>query len=78
MVRMIACDIDGTLLQNGQEKLPPEVHTLIPRLASRSIAFCAASGRQFSNLYSLFGPSAGHVYYVCENGALVFGKGDPD
>lgn len=78
MIRMIACDIDGTLLQNGRETLPPEIHTLIPRLAARGIAFCTASGRQFSNLYSLFGPSADCVYYVCENGALVFGKGNPE
>jgi len=78
MIRMIACDIDGTLLQNGQEALPSEIHTLIPRLASRGIAFCAASGRQFSNLYNLFGPSADQIYYVCENGALIFGKEDHD
>lgn len=76
MIRMIACDIDGTLLQNGQEELPPEIHALILRLETRGVAFCAASGRQFSNLYQLFGPSAGRIYYVCENGALVFGKGD--
>lgn len=75
MIRMIACDIDGTLLQNGQKELPPEIHTLISRLEARGIAFCAASGRQFSNLYELFGPSSDRIYYVCENGALVFGKG---
>lgn len=75
MIRMIACDIDGTLLQNGQEELPSEMHTLISQLAARGISFCVASGRQFANLYDLFGPSAGRIYYVCENGALVFGKG---
>lgn len=75
---MIASDIDGTLLQNGQETLPPEIHALIRHLESRGIAFCVASGRQFSNLYNLFGESANHVFYICENGALVFGKGNYD
>lgn len=74
MIRLIACDIDGTLLQNGRETLPPELHLLIPRLEERGVCFCAASGRQFSNLYELFGPSADRICYVCENGALVFGK----
>lgn len=78
MIRLIACDIDGTLLQGGQETLPPAIHPLIRQLEERGVAFCVASGRQFSNLYALFGPSAGRIYYVCENGALVFGKGAPD
>lgn len=75
MIRLIACDIDGTLLQNGQEMLPPELHALIRQLEDRGTAFCVASGRQFSNLYELFGPSAGRIHYVCENGALVFAGG---
>lgn len=78
MIRMIASDIDGTLLQNGQESLPPEIHGIIRQLAARGITFCVASGRQFSNLYSLFGESAAQIGYVCENGALVFGKGQYD
>lgn len=78
MIRLIACDIDGTLLQAGQETLPPAIHPLIRQLEERGVAFCVASGRQFSNLHALFGPSAGRIYYVCENGALVFGKGAPD
>lgn len=79
MIRMIACDIDGTLLQSGQKVLPPELHTtLIPQLEARGIAFCVASGRQFFNLYTLFGPSSDRIYYVCENGALVFEKGNCD
>lgn len=76
MIRLIACDIDGTLLQNGQETLPAGIHPLIRQLEERGIIFCAASGRQFSNLYELFGPSADRICYVCENGALVFGQGD--
>ncbi len=78
MIRLIACDIDGTLLQAGQEVLPPSLHPLLRQLEERGVAFCVASGRQFSNLHALFGPSAGRVHYVCENGALVFGKGAPD
>lgn len=78
MIQMIACDIDGTLLPAGQETLPAALHPLIRQLEERGVAFCVASGRQFSNLYALFGPSAGRVHYVCENGALVFRKGEPE
>lgn len=76
MIRLIACDIDGTLLQDGQQILPPEIYPLICQLEERGVDFCAASGRQFSNLYRLFGPLADRIHYVCENGALVFRKGN--
>ena len=44
-IRMIASDIDGTLLQNGATEIPPLLFEQVRALKERGIAFCAASGR---------------------------------
>lgn len=75
MVKMIASDIDGTLLKHGRKELPPRLFSLIRRLREQGIIFCAASGRQYSSLRRLFEPVADEIYYICENGAVVFGDG---
>ena len=77
MIRMIACDVDGTLLQQGQTELSPQVFEQIIRLQAKGPQFCPASGRQYSSLQKLFAPIADQLYYVCENGAVVFGPGNP-
>ena len=75
MVRMIASDIDGTLLKYGEKELPIRLFSLIRQLKKENIIFCAASGRQYSSLRRLFRPVADEIYYICENGAVVFGEG---
>ena len=75
MIRLVASDIDGTLLKNGARTLPEEVFSAIRSLKERGILFCAASGRQYSSLRRLFAPVADDIYYICENGAAVYGSG---
>lgn len=77
MIRLIACDIDGTLLPEGSTGLEPAVYTQIRRLSERGVFFCPASGRQYSSLRRLFAPVAGRLPFLCENGAVVFGPGSP-
>ena len=48
MIRLIASDLDGTLLKNGAQMLSPEIFELIPALKKRGIHFVAASGRQYA------------------------------
>ena len=75
MIKLIASDLDGTLLQNGAQSLPPEVIPFIEYLAvEHGILFVAASGRQYLNLKRLFGSAAKHMAFICENGSLVFYK----
>ena len=76
MIRLVASDIDGTLLQGDTKTLPEALFPLIRRLAQQGIAFCAASGRQYTSLRRLFAPVADEIYYLCENGAIVYGKGE--
>lgn len=77
MIRCVACDIDGTLLHGEEKVLSPELLGHIERLGALGVRFCPASGRQYSSLRSLFAPVADELYYVCENGAVVYGPGSP-
>ena len=74
MIRFIACDLDGTLL-DGNGRLPEEVFPLISALTARGVLFAPASGRQYENLRKLFSPVADSVLFLCENGALVKYRG---
>ena len=77
MVRLIASDIDGTLLQNGAQEIPEEIFEEIHRLERKGIFFCPASGRQYHSMRQLFAPVADKVPFLCENGAVIFGPGSP-
>ena len=73
MIKLIASDLDGTLLQNGAQSLPDHVIPFIEKLATEhNIIFVAASGRQYPNLVRLFGSASKHMAFICENGSLVF------
>ncbi|MCR4590728.1 MAG: Cof-type HAD-IIB family hydrolase [Lachnospiraceae bacterium] len=71
-LKMIASDLDGTLLLNGSQELSASAPGLIHRLTERGIMFLAASGRQYGNLKRLFSPVAREIGYICENGCVTF------
>jgi HAD superfamily hydrolase (TIGR01484 family) len=75
MIRLIASDIDGTLMPYGERALPTRLFPLIHRLRAEGILFCPASGRQYHSLRTLFAPVADEVCFLCENGAALFGPG---
>ncbi len=70
MIRFIATDMDGTLL-DAEKHLPEEIFPLIEQLHARGILFAPASGRQYANLKKLFAPVWDKLIFICENGALV-------
>ncbi|MBQ9943465.1 MAG: HAD-IIB family hydrolase [Clostridia bacterium] len=70
MIRLIASDLDGTLLQKDGT-LPPETFSVIRQLKEKNILFCAASGRQYANLRRLFAPVAEEMCFIAENGSCV-------
>ena len=74
-IRLIASDLDGTLLKDGAQSLRPDTCTLIERLLDRGIRFAAASGRQPDNLFRLFAPVKDRIDYVCQNGASAVVSG---
>ena len=73
-IRFIAADMDGTLLDEGGQ-LDPAFFPLYQKLADENIIFCAASGRQYFSLTSLFKPVAENMMFIAENGALVMHQG---
>lgn len=54
MIRLIASDMDGTLLQDGGHSINPEYHPVIQSLLKQGIFFVGASGRQFHSIAELF------------------------
>ncbi len=76
-IRLIASDIDGTLLRDGALEIAPEIFEHIRRLERKGILFCPASGRQYQSLRKLFAPVADRLPFLCENGAVVYGPGSP-
>ena len=69
-IRLVASDLDGTLLGQGQ-RVPEDAFGTIERVAATGAHFLAASGRQYASLRRLFAPVADTIGYVAENGALV-------
>ena len=60
---LVASDLDGTLLPEGQTELPCAVFDEIRRLHDCGVLFCAASGRPLDALRRLFAPVAATILY---------------
>ena len=70
MIRLIATDMDGTLL-DSQKRLPEGFLDAIQALYARGVLFAVASGRQYAALRRDFESLVPYIYFICENGALV-------
>lgn len=75
MIKLIAADMDGTLL-NDKKELPPDFFTVLDRLRSRGAHFVIASGRSFSSLKISFGECMDKLDFICDNGAYVVVGGE--
>ncbi|MBQ4347408.1 MAG: HAD family phosphatase [Firmicutes bacterium] len=70
MIKLIACDLDGTLLPDSK-MLPLEMPLILKELKARNINFVPASGRQIWSMKMLFDPLDDGLALICENGALI-------
>lgn len=75
MIKLIASDLDGTLLQNGAQELTPHAIELIHKLVKKGIYFVAASGRQYDNEVRLFRDIKDEISYIAENGSVCIHEG---
>nr|WP_294660392.1 HAD family hydrolase [uncultured Blautia sp.] len=71
MIKLVASDLDGTLLLNGAQSLPEELFPLIKKLKELGILFVAASGRQYANMKRMFAPVVDDMAFISENGGLA-------
>ena len=69
--RLIACDVDGTLLPAGQAELSDRTVDLIGRIMNAGITFVPASGRQLTGLRKVFKPIERLDSFVAEDGAVT-------
>ncbi len=72
-IRMIATDMDGTLL-DGQGQLDlPRLTTIFDELEKRDIRFVVATGNEIGRMRILFGPElTNRITFVVANGARIF------
>jgi len=70
MIKLIATDMDGTLLKsNGQ--LPNEFSTILNNLFDKGIIFSVASGRQYFTLRDNMAEFKDRIIFIAENGAFI-------
>jgi Cof subfamily protein (haloacid dehalogenase superfamily) len=74
-IRLIATDMDGTLL-NSKSELDASFFTLFSQLRAQGILFAAASGRQYYNLAKYFDAVKDDMFFVAENGSYVMHRGE--
>lgn len=74
MIKLIATDLDGTLLDEDKN-LPPDFLFLLDRLLKKGIRFVAASGRSSTSLRGQFGPYDNQITCICDNGACLMENG---
>ena len=68
--KLIASDLDGTLLLEGSRSVSDRALTLISEYIRRGGVFIAASGRQTENIRDIFSPIKDEIGYICYSGGL--------
>lgn len=74
MIKLIASDMDGTLLDSSKQ-LPPDFFEVLQKLRRWGVRFVAASGRSYVTLRENFLPHPDWVDYICDNGACLVSGG---
>lgn len=71
MIRLIASDVDGTLVKDGSGSINPEYYDVISELRKKGITVCIASGRQYTSVRRLFRPISDQLLYIAEGGGVL-------
>lgn len=71
MIKLIATDVDGTLVKDGTMTINPEYMTVIRKLTELGITFVVCSGRQCDSERKLFEPVKDLVYFVSDGGTVI-------
>lgn len=74
MIKLIATDLDGTLLdENG--KLPNNFETILKHITNNNnVKFIAASGRPYNSLKEDFKSLTNDIIFIADNGALIIDR----
>ena len=75
MLKLIATDMDGTLL-NSNKEMPERTFEMIDELHSKGITFAVASGRQYQSLLRLYEGMTDKIVVIAENGGIILDQGE--
>lgn len=76
MIKLIASDLDGTLLPEGTADIDPNIYEVIRALQRAGITFVAASGRNYESVMSVFGTMEKELTVISDNGGYVAKGGE--
>lgn len=77
MGKLIAMDLDGTLLPEGTFQINPEYFEVLQKLHDEGHVIVAASGRHYTSMRLLLKPVWKDVIFLCGNGSYVTCRGIP-
>ena len=65
-IKLIASDLDGTLLQHSARNCNEELFPIIEQLCEKGVYFIPASGRQYPCMQNMFAPVKDKIMYKGE------------
>ena len=71
MIKLIASDVDGTLVKDGEGKLDKGIVEAIKAIHAKGIHFAVASGRQWISIENVFEDVKEKIFYISDNGAYI-------
>jgi len=70
-IKLVASDVDGTLIKAMSGHMYPEMIEEIKYLTDNGVRFVVATGRQYGSVKRLFADCNRKLDYICENGAQI-------
>lgn len=74
-IRLIATDVDGTLVKDSSREVGDEIIEAIRKLTDQGIYFTIASGRQYGSIRRMFERADRNLLFIAENGAHIVRDG---
>lgn len=71
--KLVASDLDGTLLRNDQS-LSPENAAAIAEMTRRGVQFAVSTGRTYGEILPALRADPNIRYYICSDGGLIYDK----
>lgn len=75
-IRLIATDVDGTLVKDSSREVGDEIIEAICRLTDQGIYVTIASGRQYGSIRRMFERAQRNLLFIAENGAHIVKDGE--
>lgn len=75
-IKLIATDVDGTLVKDSSREVYGEMIEVIRKLKDAGCHFVIASGRQYGSIRKMFAPTERKLSYIAENGARIILNGE--